>query len=70
MATSPAPTGGTLKRDKGWMGTLTRRSRKAEKEGEMTFNLQPRFPLSMTIALLYNLCLGHNFCSPFLYSSM
>ena len=32
MATSPSP-GGTLKRDKGWMGTLTRRSRKAEKEG-------------------------------------
>eukprot|EP00112_Aurelia_sp_Birch-Aquarium-sp1_P006035 Seg1674.5 transcript_id=Seg1674.5/GoldUCD/mRNA.D3Y31 product=alpha-parvin protein_id=Seg1674.5/GoldUCD/D3Y31 len=33
MATSPAPGGGgTLKRDKGWMGTLTRRSRKAEKE--------------------------------------
>lgn len=31
MATSPQP-GGTLKRDKGWMGTLTRRSRKAEKE--------------------------------------
>jgi len=32
MATSPLPGGGTLKRDKGWMGTLTRRSRKAEKE--------------------------------------
>ena len=36
MATSPAPAGGTLKRDKGWMGTLTRRSRKAEKEGKMS----------------------------------
>ena len=38
MATSPAPGaggGGTLKRDKGWMGTLTRRSRKAEKEGTL-----------------------------------
>eukprot|EP00794_Sanderia_malayensis_P008633 gene8633-9565_t len=31
MATPTSPSG-TLKKDKGWMGTLTRRSRKAEKE--------------------------------------